>query len=96
MPANLSGYLARPDSGLSAELGIRDYRGEGPFPAVVVLHGCIGITGHFTGIADRLSSWGLTVLSRGSLMPRIGVLGCAPGAAYLKRPRPPCSLLRKL
>ena len=50
MPANLSGYLARPDSGLSAELGIRDYRGEGPFPAVVVLHGCIGITGHFTGI----------------------------------------------
>jgi hypothetical protein len=48
-PANLSGHLARPDSGLSAELGIRDYRGEGPFPAVVVLHGCIGITGHFTG-----------------------------------------------
>jgi hypothetical protein len=35
-PANLSGHLARPDSGLSAELGIRDYRGEGPFPAVVV------------------------------------------------------------
>jgi len=74
--ANLSGYLARPDSGLSAELGIRDYRGEGPFPAVVVLHGCIGITGHFTGIADRLSSWGLTVLSRGSQMPRIGVWMC--------------------
>ena len=69
-PANLSGYLARPDSGLSAELGIRDYRGEGPFPAVVVLHGCIGITGHFTGIADRLSSWGYVALAVDSLGPR--------------------------
>ncbi|HEY8871525.1 MAG TPA: dienelactone hydrolase family protein [Stellaceae bacterium] len=69
-PANLSGYLARPDSGLSAELGIRDYRGEGPFPAVVVLHGCIGITGHFTGIADRLSSWGYVALAVDSFGPR--------------------------
>ena len=69
-PANLSGYLARPDSGLSAELGIRDYRGEGPFPAVVILHGCIGITGHFTGIADRLSSWGYVALAVDSLGPR--------------------------
>ena len=69
-PANLSGYLARPDSGLSAELGIRDYRGEGPFPAVVVLHSCIGITGHFTGIADRLSSWGYVALAVDSLGPR--------------------------
>ena len=69
-PANLSGYLARPDAGLAAELGIRDYRGEGPFPAVVVLHGCIGITGHFTGIADRLSSLGYVALAVDSLGPR--------------------------
>jgi fermentation-respiration switch protein FrsA (DUF1100 family) len=55
---------------LSAELGIRDYRGEGPFPTVVVLHGCIGITGHFTGIADRLSSWGYVALAVDSLGPR--------------------------
>jgi hypothetical protein len=56
-PANLSGYLARPDAGLAAELdGDSPSGGGGPFPAVVVLHGCIGITGHFTGIADRLSS----------------------------------------
>jgi len=69
-PANLSGYLARPDSGLSAELGICDYRGEGPFPAVVVLHSCIGLTGHFTGIADRLSSWGYVALAVDSFGPR--------------------------
>ena len=56
-PENLSGYLARPDAGLAAELdGNTPSNGGGPFPAVVVLHSCIGITGHFTGIADRLSS----------------------------------------
>jgi hypothetical protein len=44
--------------------------GGGPFPAVVVLHGCIGITGHFTGIADRRSSWGYVALAVDSLGPR--------------------------
>ena len=56
-PEDLTGYLARPDTGLAAELdGDSPSSGGGPFPAVVVLHGCIGLTGHFTGIADRLSS----------------------------------------
>jgi len=68
-PDDLSGYLARPDTGLAAELG-RSSNGGGPFPAVVVLHGCIGITGHFTGIADRLSSWGYVALAVDSLGPR--------------------------
>ena len=56
-PANLNGYLARPDSGLSAELG-GPSNGGPPYPAVVVLHGCNGIFGHSAVIADRLSSWG--------------------------------------
>jgi hypothetical protein len=43
-PANLSGYLARPDAGLAAELGSPS-NGGGPFPAVVVLHGCIALPG---------------------------------------------------
>ena len=43
-PANLSGYLARPDSGLSAELG-GPSNGGAPFPAVVVLHGCNSMFG---------------------------------------------------
>jgi hypothetical protein len=60
-PEDLNGYLARPDTGLAAELSSPS-NGGGPFPAVVVLHGCIGITGHFTGIADRLSSWGYVAL----------------------------------
>ncbi len=70
-PENLSGYLARPDTGLAAELdGDSPSRSGGPFPAVVVLHGCIGITGHFTGIVDRLSSWGYVALAVDSLGPR--------------------------
>src|SRR6516165_1708536 len=55
-PANLSGYLARPDSGLSAELG-GPSNGGTPYPAVVLLHGCNGMFGHSAVIADRLSSW---------------------------------------
>jgi hypothetical protein len=45
-PAQLFGYLARPD-------------GTGPFPAVVVLHGCGGVSSHSIGIADQLSFSGL-------------------------------------
>ena len=40
-PANLSGYLARPASGLSVELG-GPSNGGAPYPAVVVLRGCNG------------------------------------------------------
>jgi len=68
-PANLRGYLARPDSGLSAELGQSN---EGaPYPAVVVLHGCNGMFGHSAVIADRLSSWGYVTLAVDSLGPRV-------------------------
>src|SRR6516225_10411564 len=61
-PANLSGYLARPDSGLSAELG-GPSNGGAPYPAVVVLHGCNGMFGQTAVIADRLSSWGYVTLA---------------------------------
>ena len=79
-PANLSGYLARPDTGLAAEL-----RGDGspqsgePFPAVVVLHGCAGIFGHSAVIADRLSSWGYVTLAVDSLGPRGLASRCGSG-----------------
>jgi dienelactone hydrolase len=69
-PANLNGYLARPDSGLSAELG-GPPNGGAPYPAVVVLHGCNGMFGHSAVIADRLSSWGYVTLAVDSLGPRV-------------------------
>jgi len=69
-PANLSGYLARPDSGLSAEVG-GPSNGGAPYPAVVVLHGYNGMFGHSAVIADRLSSWGYVTLAVDSLGPRV-------------------------
>src|SRR5215469_7975891 len=65
-PANLSGYLARPDAGLSAEIG--GHSDGAPYLAVVVLHGCNGMFGNSAVIADRLSSWGYVTLAvaRGS------------------------------
>src|SRR6266852_236867 len=72
-PANLSGYLTRPDAGLAAELG-GPLKYGAPFPAVVVLHGCNGIFGHSAVIADRLSSWGYVTLAVDSFGPRgIGI-----------------------
>ena len=68
-PATLVGYLARPDQGLSALLGGADQSVE-RFPAVVVLHGCSGISSHTAGIADRLGSWGYVALAVDSLAPR--------------------------
>jgi dienelactone hydrolase len=70
MPAILSGYLARPDAGVSAELG-GPSNGGAPYPAVVVLHGCNGMFGNSAVIADRLSSWGYVTLTIDSLGPRV-------------------------
>jgi len=44
-PTRLLGYLTHPD-------------GTGPFPAVVVLHGCSGFSAASEGIADRLKLLG--------------------------------------
>jgi dienelactone hydrolase len=56
-PARLLGYLARPD-------------GAGPFPAVVVLHGCAGFYSPNAAIADDLKSEGYVALAVDSLGPR--------------------------
>jgi dienelactone hydrolase len=56
-PSHLLGYLTRPD-------------GAGPFPAVVVLHGCPGFFGGYAEIADQLKSWGYVALAVDSLGSR--------------------------
>jgi dienelactone hydrolase len=82
-PAKLRGYLARPDAGLS---GMLDSHSDhaGPYPAVVVLHGCSGISSHSAKIADRLGSWGYVALTVDSLGPRGIVSGC--GGGFLDQP----------
>ena len=74
-PAKLLGYLARPDAGLSGMLGSHSNR-AGRYPAVVVLHGCSGISSHSAKIADRLGSWGYVALTVDSLGPRDITSGC--------------------
>ncbi len=53
----LTGYLAKPV-------------GEGPFPAVILLHSCAGVTEESEVWSDRLVAWGYVVLTVDSLTPR--------------------------
>lgn len=41
-----------------------------PYPVVVVVHGCGGISCHSTATADRLGSWGYVALTVDTLGPR--------------------------
>ena len=79
-PAKLLGYLARPDAGLSGMLGSHS-DSIGPYPAVVVLHGCSGISSHSAGITDRIGSWGYVALTVDSLGPRDITSHCGGGWA---------------
>jgi dienelactone hydrolase len=56
-PAMLTGKLTKP-------------LGKGPFPAVVMLHGCSGIKSREDVWAERLASWGYVALQVDSLTPR--------------------------
>ena len=79
-PTNLRGYLARPDAGLSGLLASHADR-AGPYRAVVVLHGCGGISGHSAQIADKLGSWEYVALAVDSLGPR-GIVGQCGGGLF--------------
>jgi dienelactone hydrolase len=75
-PAQLLGYIARPD-------------GAGPFPAVVVLHGCSGFSAEGSlQLADQLADWGYVALMVDSFGPRGmttacgGSFGGQPNDAY--------------
>jgi dienelactone hydrolase len=77
-PAGLVGYLARPDRGLSGLLG--DGAGSVErYPAVVVLHGCGGLSSHSAGIADKFGSWGYVTLAVDSFGPRGTASRCGGG-----------------
>jgi dienelactone hydrolase len=63
-----AGSVGSPHSNAPGEL----YRpnGTGPFPAMVVLHGCDGIGPHYRDWAQTLASWGYTTLLVDSFRPR--------------------------
>jgi hypothetical protein len=70
---SLTAYLARPS-------------GAGPFPAVVVLHGCNGFDGLVVGWADRLARWGYAALAIDSLTPHSATIATACAGGFLEQP----------
>jgi dienelactone hydrolase len=66
----LVGYLARPDAGLSGLVAGPERKAD-RYPAVVVLHGCAGISSRSIEIADRLGAWGYVALAVDSFGGRV-------------------------
>jgi len=90
-PVDLSGYLARPDTGLA---GGQPSAGA-PYPAVVVLHGCGGISSHSAAIADRFGSWGYIALTVDSFSSRgIATNAARDRSTRRSTPMPPCATFR--
>jgi dienelactone hydrolase len=67
-PAIDAGMVGAPFSNARAELFRPE--GAGPFPAMVILHGCSGIGPHDRAWARELASWGYVVLLVDSFRPR--------------------------
>jgi len=74
-----------PDRPLNAVLVTPD--GPGPFPVVILLHGCSGVRPIQTYWADRLRSWGYAALILDSFTARGGVNVCADANQPLVMPR---------
>jgi dienelactone hydrolase len=86
-----------PNSGAAIELWRPT--GSGPFPAIVVLHGCDGVTVHHRNWAARLVSWGYvaaivdsfhprhvnsTCVDNGNPLPKLRAQDAFNAAAYLR------------
>ena len=78
--------VGKPNSGAPMELWLPS--GTGPFPAVVVMHGCAGIRDHHRGWAGRLTEWGYAAALLDSFHPRNANSTC-----YNKMSNPRPSLL---
>jgi hypothetical protein len=71
-PQNVPGATP-PEKPLTAILTLP--RGNGPFPAIVVLHGCDGVQEQEQAWAWRLNDWGYAALIVDSFAPR-GIIAC--------------------
>ena len=60
--------VGKPNSGAPLELWLPP--GTGPFPAVLVMHGCAGVRDHHRGWARRLTEWGYAAALLDSFRPR--------------------------
>jgi dienelactone hydrolase len=60
--------VGKPNSGAAIELWLPT--GTGPFPAVLVMHGCTGVRDHHRAWASRLTEWGYAAALLDSFRPR--------------------------
>jgi len=84
---NFKGYSFKPGEDLNLSGTIYKPRGDGPFPAVVILHGCSGIGNRTYLWASRLKGWGYVSFIVDSLGPRGVHDTCqrTPKVSYVKR-----------
>lgn len=68
VPGIDAGTVGKPGSNARAELFLPP--GAGPFPAMVVLHGCDGVGRHYRNWARDLASWGYVAILVDSFRPR--------------------------
>lgn len=61
--------------------------GSGPFPVVILLHGCGGGISRTEAWASRLNAWGYATLAIDSFTPRRVTSVCAPALQPLVTPR---------
>jgi dienelactone hydrolase len=73
-----------PDGPIPAEFKVP--KGKGPFPAVIVLHGCGGPGASQAVWAARLNAWGYASLAPDSMTPRGVKRVCEPEAQSLVTP----------
>jgi dienelactone hydrolase len=63
-----AGTVGGPSSNAHAELFVPE--GAGPFPAMVILHGCDGVGPHYRDWARQLNAWGYVAMVVDSFRPR--------------------------
>lgn len=75
-----------PDRPIPATYSVPD--GQGPFPAMILLHGCGGPVVTASDWVQRLNGWGYAVIAPSSFLPR-GVYGgvCEPSQQSMVTPR---------
>jgi dienelactone hydrolase len=73
-----------PDKALSADLVLPG--GKGPFPAVILLHGCGGIGAGIWDWARRLQGWGYAAVVLDSFSARGATNVCSPATQHLVTP----------
>ncbi len=64
------GETIKPEPGILLNGRLTKPKGDGPFPAVVLLHGCNGLSPWYATWASRLKKWGYVTLRVDSFKPR--------------------------